>query len=124
MEYFNDPNTFLMTLSYDDKYGALGKIAVLLGGMRNRTATIEYWVMSCRAFSRRIEHQCLHWLFENFDLQEITFAFQPTDRNKPIRDFLASITTSPLVSGVRVSRPDFSEKCPPLFHQAKAAVNA
>jgi FkbH-like protein len=124
MAYFNDPNTFLMTLSYDDKYGALGKIAVLLGRMRNQTAVIEYWVMSCRAFSRRIEHQCLHWLFENFDLQEITFAFQPTDRNKPIRDFLASITTSPLVSGVRVSRPDFSEKCPPLFHQAKAAVNA
>jgi predicted enzyme involved in methoxymalonyl-ACP biosynthesis len=81
-------------------------------------------VMSCRAFSRRIEHQCLNWLFENFDLQEITFAYQPTDRNKPIQDFLASITTTPLSSDVRVSRVDFSEKCPPLFHHAKATVNA
>ncbi|MCU1240013.1 MAG: subfamily HAD-superfamily phosphatase [Candidatus Acidoferrum typicum] len=124
MAYFNDPAIFLMTVSYDDKYGALGKIAVLLGRMQGKAAAIDCWVMSCRAFSRRIEHQSLSWLFENFDLQEITFAYQPTDRNKPIQDFLASITTTPLSDDVRVSRVDFSEKCPPLFHQAKAAVNA
>lgn len=124
MAYFNDPTTFLMTVSYEDKYGALGKIAVLLGRMHGKAADIAYWVMSCRAFSRRIEHQCLGWLFENFDLEEITFAYQPTDRNKPIQDFLASITTTALTGDVRVSRVDFSEKCPPLFHQAKATVNA
>jgi FkbH-like protein len=124
MAYFNDPTTFLMTVNYEDKYGALGKIAVLLGRMHGKAADIAYWVMSCRAFSRRIEHQCLGWLFENFDLEEITFAYQPTDRNKPIQDFLASITTTALTGDVRVSRVDFSEKCPPLFHQAKATVNA
>ena len=124
MSYLNDPATFLLTVSYDDKYGALGKIAVLLGRMQGKAAAIDFWVMSCRAFSRRIEHQCLNWLFENFDLQEITFVYQPTDRNKPLQDFLASITTAPLSGDVHVSRADFSEKCPPLFHQAKAAVNA
>jgi len=124
MAYLNDPATFVMTVSYDDKYGALGKIAVLLGRMQGKAAAIDSWVMSCRAFSRRIEHQCLSWLFENFSLQEITFAYQPTDRNKPLQDFLASMTTTPLSSDVRVSRADFSEKCPPLFHQAKATVNA
>ena len=122
--YFNDPATFLMTVSYEDKFGALGKIAVLLGRMQGQAAEIDSWVMSCRAFSRRIEHQCLSWLFENFDLQEITFDYQPTDRNKPTQDFLASITSAPLTGEVRVSRSGFSEKCPPLFHQAKAAVNA
>jgi FkbH-like protein len=124
LAYLNDPATFLMTVSYDDKYGALGKIAVLLGRMRNSVATIDCWVMSCRAFSRRIEHQCLNWLFDNFDLQEIAFEYQPTDRNKPLQDFLASITTGPLAPGVRISRAGFSEKCPPLFHQAKATANA
>ncbi len=124
MAYLNDPTTFLMTVSYEDKYGALGKIAVLLGRMRGTAAIINYWVMSCRAFSRRIEHQCLSWLFQNFDLQEITFAYQPTDRNKPIQDFLASITTTPLTGDVRVLRIGFSGKCPSLFHQAKATVNA
>jgi FkbH-like protein len=122
--YFNDPSSFLMTISYEDKYGALGKIAVLLGRMQGKAATINYWVMSCRAFSRRIEYQCLSWLFENLDLREITFAYHPTDRNKPIQDFLASIITTPLSNDIRISRADFSEKCPPLFHQAKATVNA
>jgi FkbH-like protein len=124
MAYFNDPSSFLMTISYEDKYGALGKIAVLLGRMQGKAATINYWVMSCRAFSRRIEYQCLSWLFENLDLREITFAYHPTDRNKPIQDFLASIITTPLSNDIRISRADFSEKCPPLFHQAKATVNA
>jgi FkbH-like protein len=124
MAYFNDPATFLMTVSYNDKYGPLGKIAVLLGRMHNSAATIEYWVMSCRAFSRRIEHQCLNWLFDNFNLQEIALDYKATDRNKPLQDFLGTITTTPLAESVRVTRASFSEKCPPLFHQAKASVNA
>jgi predicted enzyme involved in methoxymalonyl-ACP biosynthesis len=79
--------------------------------------------MSCRAFSRRIEQQCLSWLFENFDLQEISFDYQPTDRNKPIQDFLSSITAGPLTGDIRVSRAGFLDKCPPLFHNTKALVN-
>jgi predicted enzyme involved in methoxymalonyl-ACP biosynthesis len=92
--------------------------------MDNSVATIEYWVMSCRAFSRRIEHQCLNWLFENFNLQEIALNYKPTQRNKPLQDFLRTMTAIPLTEDLRVSRASFSEKCPPLFHQAKAAVNA
>jgi FkbH-like protein len=121
--YLADPKTFLMTVTYHDKYGALGKIAVLLGRMEGTTAAIEYWVMSCRAFSRRIEQHSLSWLFENFHLQEIAFDYRHTDRNKPIGDFLASITSTTLPNDVRVSRTMFFEKCPPLFHQAKAMVN-
>ena len=121
--YLDDPATFLMGVSYEDKYGALGKIAILLGRMQGTAARINYWAMSCRAFSRRIEQQCLSWLFENFDLQEISFDYQPTDRNKPIQDFLSNITAAPLSGDVRVSRTSFFEKCPPLFHHTKAMVN-
>jgi FkbH-like protein len=131
--YLDDPATFLMTVSYEDKFGALGKIAVLMGRIHETTARINYWVMSCRAFSRRIEQQSLHWLFENFQLQKICFDYQQTDRNKPIHDFLSSISATPVASEVRVSkevrvsRTSFFEKCPPLFHDvfhhAKATVN-
>jgi FkbH-like protein len=121
--YLDDPATFRMTVTYQDKYGALGKIAVLLGRMEGTAATIDYWVMSCRAFSRRIEQQSLSWLFESFQLQEISFDYRQTDRNKPIADFLASIAAAPLAGGVRVSSATFFEKCPPLFHQAKAMVH-
>jgi FkbH-like protein len=121
--YLDDPATFLMTVSYEDKYGPLGKIAVLLGRVQGTIAKINYWVMSCRAFSRRIEQQCLNWLFEEFDLQEIHFDYQQTERNKPTHDFLSSIAATPLDNNTRISRAHFFEKCPSLFHQIKATVN-
>jgi FkbH-like protein len=123
--YLGAPETFLMTVNYEDKYGALGKIAILLGRMDGTTAKIDHWVMSCRAFSRRIEHHSLSWLFENFPLQNILFAYQPTDRNGPTQDFFASILPRPLTSELRIKRNEFFERCPPLFHNtnAKAAVN-
>jgi len=121
--YLNDPTTFVMTVSYEDKYGPLGKIAVLLGRVQGTVATINYWVMSCRAFSRRIEQQSLRWLFEELHLREVHFDYQPTERNKPICDFLSSIVGAPLNGDLRISMASFFEKCPPLFHQIKATAN-
>jgi len=121
--YLDDPTTFLMTVSYEDKYGPLGKIAVLLGRIQGTVGKINYWVMSCRAFSRRIEQQCLSWLFDEFGLEEIHFDYQRTERNKPIHDFLSSIAAGPLDGDARISRARFVEKCPSLFHQIKATVN-
>ena len=121
--YLDDPKTFLMTVTYQDKYGALGKIAVLLGRIEGAQASIDYWVMSCRAFSRRIEQQSLNWLFDNFQLNEISFDYRQTDRNKPISDFLETIAAAPPAAGMRVSKTMFFERCPPLFHQAKAMVH-
>jgi FkbH-like protein len=122
--YLDDPATFLMSVSYEDKFGPLGKIAVLLGRLQGPAVTINYWVMSCRAFSRRIEEQCLSWLFEEFHLQEIHFDYQQTDRNKPIHDFLASIVAGASLNGdARISRASFFARCPRLFHQIKATVN-
>jgi len=121
--YLNDPSSFLMTVSYEDKYGPLGKIAVLLGHRQGAVATINYWVMSCRAFSRRIEQQSLRWLFEEFRLQEIHFDYQQTERNQPIYDFLCSIGGAPRAGEASISMASFFEKCPPLFHQIKATVN-
>jgi len=121
--YLDDPSTFLMTVNYEDKYGALGKIAVLLGRIDHAAARIDYWVMSCRAFSRRVEHHSLNWLFENFNLAEITLDFQATDRNQPTHDFLASMAAEQPGKVMRISRETFSERCPKLFHHAKAMVN-
>ena len=121
--YLDDSATFLMTVSYEDKYGPLGKIAVLLGRIQGTVATIDYWVMSCRAFSRRIEQLCLSWLFDEFDLQEIHLNYQQTGRNNPVHDFLSSFAATPFDSNARISRARFLEKCPSLFHQIKATVN-
>ena len=47
------PNTVLTVVSYRDKFGPLGKIAVLVGSRSDATVRVSHWVMSCRAFSKR-----------------------------------------------------------------------
>jgi len=88
--YFLDPTSFLMLVSYKDKFGPLGKIAVI-AGRRNRKLNVDMWVMSCRAFSRRIEHRCLEELFAKFDVDEIELDYLQTDRNTPLSQFLTEI---------------------------------
>src|SRR5262249_23709412 len=53
------PGAFLLVAGYQDKFGPLGKIAVLQGRLEGRVLQVGTWVMSCRAFGRRIEHRCL-----------------------------------------------------------------
>jgi FkbH-like protein len=124
LAYLNDPDSFLLTVSYEDKYGPLGKIAVLLGKVQGRSLQIDSWVMSCRAFSRRIEHQCLHQLFERFACESIFFNFEATPRNGPLQEFFSSLCGAPLEPGVSLSRTSFLEKCPPLFHRVKRMSEA
>ena len=121
--YLNDPATFVMAASYEDKFGPLGKIAVLLGRIQGKSLRIDSWVMSCRAFSRRIEHQSLKQLFEKFDAEEIGFDYQPTPRNGPLQEFFTELLGSPLTADMRLSRAAFSEKSPSLFHRVEEAVN-
>ncbi len=109
--YLADAATRLLVVTYEDRFGKLGKIAVLAGRERGSTFEVDVWVMSCRAFSRRIEHQCLKWLFGQWDMVE--FRFVRTDRNGPIQDFLASV--APDLRTLR--REDFERRCPALFHE-------
>jgi FkbH-like protein len=89
-KYFLDPTSFLMLVSYKDKFGPLGKIAVV-AGRRSKQLSVDMWVMSCRAFSRRIEHRCLEEMFAKFDVDEIELDYSPTDRNSPLSQFLKDI---------------------------------
>ena len=99
-----DPASFLLVASYRDKFGPLGKIAVLGGYQTERKLTINTWVMSCRAFSRRIEHKCLAELVTMFDPDEIEFEYSRTERNGPLSDFLAEIGGQALSSRYTISR--------------------
>jgi FkbH-like protein len=89
--YFHNLDSFLLVASYTDKYGPLGKIAVIAGRQNGRKLNIDTWVMSCRAFSRRIEYMCLEQLFAKFDVDEIELDYMKTDRNSPLREFLENV---------------------------------
>ena len=122
LRLLNDPDAFIVTATYQDKYGPLGKIAVLTGRLRDKHLEVVTWVMSCRAFSRRIEHHCLKYLFEKFSADEIAFDYEATTRNGPLQDFLREllgVTPSP---GLRLSRNRFFERIPPLSQQIEEVV--
>jgi FkbH-like protein len=113
--HLSEPNRFLLIASYQDKYGPLGKIAVLTGRSSNGTLFVDTWVMSCRAFARRIEHRCLEVLFDRFGGDEIVFDFQETPRNGPVQGLLAELTGRQPERGLRLSRDVFLGRCPRLF---------
>jgi FkbH-like protein len=118
-KFLADPASFLVAVTYQDKYGPLGKIAVVLGKVHEKKLHITAWVMSCRAFSRRIEHHSLKRLFEKFDADEAVFDFQATERNGPTQDFFLELAGEPPQPGLKISRTSFLEKAPPLFHRVE-----
>jgi FkbH-like protein len=89
--YLQDPSSVLLVASYTDKFGPLGKIAVLAGKQDGKKLVVDTWVMSCRAFSRRIESLTLEELFAKCAVDEIEFDFVKTERNSPLREFLAEL---------------------------------
>jgi FkbH-like protein len=112
-KYLEDPDTWIATVSYEDKFGPLGKIAVLVANKSGGRATVRHWVMSCRAFSRKIEHHVLDLVFRQLDVAAIDFAFQPTERNQPLQEFFAAAG----IDGSPLSRERFYARCGDLPHQ-------
>lgn len=105
-----------LVISYKDKFGPLGKIAVLLGYIDSSVLKIDTWVMSCRAFSRHIEHQCLEYLFERCGVTAIELDYQPTARNEPTRQFLSQFLDEEPDCPSRIEREKFINRKPALFH--------
>src|SRR5216683_1827439 len=112
--YLKTPGVFLGVVAYKDKYGPLGKIAVLSGCRQDQRLLVDTWVMSCRAFARRIEHRCLEVLFEKFRVEEILFDLQVTPRNRPLCEFFADLSDGPPGPGFQLSKKTFIQKCPRL----------
>ena len=110
-----------LLVSYHDKYGPLGKIAVILGQLNSSILRIDTWVMSCRAFSRHIEHKCLEYLFESLNVSRIELDFQQTERNGPMRDFLHEFGDIEMSGPYKIPRATFINKKPILFHRINEA---
>ncbi len=115
------PEAFLLTVEYTDKFGPLGKIAVAAGEHRGSTATVSFWVMSCRAFSRRIEHATLRQLFDALQVDSISFDYRVTDRNGPLREFLADMGIAE--TAPQITRAEFDTRCPVLSHTVQEAAH-
>ncbi len=132
--WLNAPDAVFVAASYRDKYGPLGKIAVIAGDLQNvngvntdssgkRRLRIRTWVMSCRAFSRLIEYECVRWLFAKLDVEELEFDFLPTARNTPMQNFLQQVRNAPPKPHCRLSRAQFLQNCPVSSHVVEESPN-
>jgi FkbH-like protein len=117
------PDSFVLKASYQDTFGPLGKVAVMMGRTNGTSVYVDAWVMSCRAFSRRIEHACLDRLFERFPVERVVFDFAPTARNTPLKQFFEELLGSPPESGLQISREIFSKVRPRLVPRVQEEVN-
>lgn len=106
-----------MVVSYQDRLGALGRVGVLLGETDgDQPVRVTHWVLSCRAFSRRIEHHTLAALFARTGAGEVEFALEATERNQPLREFLSTLGVT-AEGKRRLSREEFEAAVGELPHQ-------
>ena len=104
------PGSFLVTVSYKDKFGPLGKIAVVAGRQKAKTLVVSVWVMSCRAFSRRIEYHVLDRLGTHFAVDTFEFQYEMTERNGPLQQFLGNFTKLTSATGqLQLNRERFTK---------------
>ena len=112
-----DPNAIILVASYADKYGPLGKVSVAVGNVEGETLNLQHWVLSCRAFARRIEYRILEVLFRTLNLNSIQFSYSENDRNKPFSQFLSGLTGGPVSGSVTITRQTFDAVCRTLYER-------
>lgn len=115
----------VVSVGYADRYGALGTIGAVAGRWEEpRVLRVEHWVLSCRAFSRRIEDHMLRFLFATLDCDEVRLMYRTTERNKPLQDFLGRLGIRPAAEGpVRVARDELERAIGRLPHREVRAEN-
>jgi FkbH-like protein len=120
---FERSGAFAIAVSYQDKFGPLGKIAVLAGRHEDGVVQLSAWVMSCRAFSRRIEDRCLEILFDKFGVEELRLQFEPTAKNGPTGEVFERYLDSRPVGAFSLSAGRFRERAPHLYQRVQLVEN-
>jgi FkbH-like protein len=96
----------LITASLTDRHGEHGEILAFLVDPEN---TVRSFVLSCRAFQRRVEYAFLCWLAQRGEWTSL-FEYTPTPRNEPFRRFLVEADFSAGEPHARVQQESFVQK--------------
>lgn len=117
------PEIFVLVAGYRDKFGPLGRVGVLSGKKTGDIAEIDCWVLSCRAFSRRIEHHVLKYVFDILGVKKVVLDFQKTDRNWPFQEFLESLRPTEIGYFLQIAAEEFERVSPLLCHSLEEVVD-
>jgi FkbH-like protein len=113
----SEPGRTLLVAGYEDKYGPLGRIGVARAELRGKALHVDVLVLSCRAFSRRVEHQMVAQLLLRTGAESLVFDYERTPRNGPVGLFLASLAGAPVEGPLEIAAAAFRKRCPPLYHR-------
>lgn len=94
LQHLASPLSVAIGVSYEDKFGPMGVIGVVSGMRTGEQLEVSSWVLSCRAFSRRIEFHVLDHLFRIDGVARIALDYRPTERNPPLQEFLGIVGLS------------------------------
>jgi len=120
MQYVRSPERVAWMISYRDRFGPLGNIAVLVGRFTaGGELELDTWVMSCRAFGRRIEYALLEALFERCALGRIQLNFEATPRNGPLQEVLGVLLGDVGANGTGLSAADFKQRKLPWYMEVE-----
>jgi FkbH-like protein len=90
--FFNSDNCEIFITSAKDKFGDLGIISLYLVRADHDDATVDSFIMSCRAMGRGIESAIMNHLkkccFEHRQVKSIEACYIPTKKNIPVASFL------------------------------------
>ncbi len=121
-QYLQKPSHLAWIASYQDRFGTLGKISVLAGHCNERgELEINTWVLSCRAFARRIEYAMLNSLFESTSISCIKFNFKKTERNGPVQELLHQLTGQAAGEENSLAANEFSKRKLPWYMSVEFA---
>jgi len=84
-------------VQYADRLARLGIVAVVRWQQTGETITITHWVLSCRAFARRIEHALLSFVAVEAGERSIHIAYEQTAKNAPVSRFFEDLSGAPPV---------------------------
>jgi FkbH-like protein len=83
-------NYITITLHLKDKYGDNGLVSVLIASIKDDSANIELWVMSCRVFKRDLEVTMFDELIlecKKRNINSLIGYYKSTNKNNLIKDF-------------------------------------
>ena len=89
VEFINDKNTHIISLSATDKYGDMGIIGATVVSVFENIAVIDSFYLSCRAFGRGFETLLIDEVKKHCGDKSLSGVYIPTDKNLRYADFYA-----------------------------------
>jgi FkbH-like protein len=91
-EIENNVARLSLSLTVSDRYENLGLVGYLCADLDDQVVVVDTWVLSCRAFGRKLEDQMVESLRSLVEpRKQIHFEVQQTDRNAPLIEAMARL---------------------------------